>query len=408
MKKICCFILALFLASFLFSQEIIKNSDKPLSKNAGRILALQETLRIRDDGKEIVFEGPHDLQIGDDGCVYFYDRFNLYKFDNDGNFVFKIIKQGQGPGEASMRTYALLEKDEIVVLSPAPPKIMRFDLNGNLKYEKKVEYYPIEGFLGTIKGKVMGFFSQPKLPLDKRKPEGYMDFPIALAQFSPDFQKIEEKFSFPLKHYVIGSAWWPRSAFIYALKDEKILFVSHTAEYQIIKFNLEQNKIEKIFKRKYRRVKYPPQRELKPRPGLISPPAEEYYYDISKLLVHKDMLWVLTSTKDKMGNRLVDVYDMEGRYIDNFYLQFSEKITPRNFAYGTIAIKGDFLYTIDEDLNGNMSIGKYSPGFSVLNHCSALTGIHLPSGVVRISPICLRYTRKIISLPITLERSSHF
>lgn len=60
------------------------------------------------------------------------------------------------------------------------------------------------------------------------------------------------------------------------------------------------------------------------------------------LLVYKDRLWVFTSTRDKNNNRLVDVFDMEGAYVDNFYLAYPEGRQPRNFAYGTVVIKGVF------------------------------------------------------------------
>ena len=47
-------------------QQFVQNPEKPLSKNAGRTIILKEVMRIRDDGKETIFRGPYDLQVGED------------------------------------------------------------------------------------------------------------------------------------------------------------------------------------------------------------------------------------------------------------------------------------------------------------------------------------------------------
>ena len=169
------------------------------------------------------------------------------------------------------------------------------------------------------------------------------------------------RYSFPVENVVLKrNAWYPRARLDFVLKDSTCMFVSHTAEYNIIKFNIEENKAEKIFSRKYKRVKYPPELNPKPRSGVITSPPREYYYDIAKLLVYKDQLWVFTSTKDGDNNRLVDVFDMDGAYIDSFYLAYPEGRLPRNFAYGTVAVKGDHFYSVDEDEEGFFSIAKYT------------------------------------------------
>ena len=143
----------------------------------------------------------------------------------------------------------------------------------------------------------------------------------------------------------------------YAFKDTENLFVTHTSEYKIIKFNIEKNIVERIFSRKYDRIKNPKKKRKLP-PGALSQPPYKYYHDISKILIHKDQLWVITSTRDKQNRRLVDVYNMKGEYIDNFYLEFPANMTPRNFAHGTIVVKEGYIYTIDEHSDGYISIAK--------------------------------------------------
>lgn len=61
--------------------------------------------------------------------------------------------------------------------------------------------------------------------------------------------------------------------------------------------------------------------------------------------------------KDNM--RLIDVYDMEGNYIDYFYLQFPENNHYQGISSTLITDEG-FLFTQDSHIDtGIKSIGKY-------------------------------------------------
>jgi len=359
MRKIVLLLIVIILFKvIIFAQIFVKNPEKPFNKNAGRVVKLKEISRIRDSAPEIIFKAPYDLKVGQVGNVYFCDNFNLYRFDDEGKFVFKIIREGQGPGEATGKTTYLLMNDEIIVLSESPPKIMRFDLKGNYKSEKRFELMHGFKFIGMIKDKVYGFSGD--VPSDGYAKEGFIDFPTNLYEISNNFDNINKVYSFPINYYVYkGFAWWPRATLDYAKMDGKYLFVTHTASYQIIKYDIEKRRIENIFKRKYRRVKIKKQYTNKPKAGGISAPPLKFYEDISKLLIHKDELWVFTSTKDKKNRRLIDVYNLEGKYTDNFYLEYPEKISPRNFAYDSILLVGEYIYSIDEHADGDLSIGRY-------------------------------------------------
>ena len=357
MKRSALILTFIFVFSYIIlSQTVIENPKKPKNKSAGRIVRLKEMMRIRDDGVEIIFKAPYDLQVGNDGSIYFYDDWKLYKFSNEGKFVFKIIKSGQGPGEAIMRTSYLLTKDEILIQAINPLKIMRFDFLGSFKGEKRTELTRTFDFVGFSEDKIYGILGER--PDEAFGKEGFVDSPYCLYEITDNFNLLNKKYSFPIKFYVIRNAWFGRSRLDFAFKDTEDLFVTHTSEYKIIKFNIEKNIVERIFSRKYDRVKYPQKKEKLP-PDVLSPPPFKYYIDVSKLLIHENQLWVITSTRDKQNRRLVDVYNMKGEYIDNFYLEFTTDITPRNFVYGTIIAKEGFIYTIDEHTDGFFSIAKY-------------------------------------------------
>ena len=42
----------------LWTQQVIENPEKPLAKNAGRVLKLQEIWRITDNSSEFYFKSP--------------------------------------------------------------------------------------------------------------------------------------------------------------------------------------------------------------------------------------------------------------------------------------------------------------------------------------------------------------
>jgi len=68
--------------------------------------------------------------------------------------------------------------------------------------------------------------------------------------------------------------------------------------------------------------------------------------DIRELLVYKDHLWVITSTYEEDKGYLVDVFNPEGKYVDNFYLKLADKTTFLTLGFYQIAIWGDFLFHI--------------------------------------------------------------
>ena len=92
--------IGLLASAICFGQTVVENPKQPSNPEAGRTVKLLEQMRIRDDGKEIVFKYPYQLQVGDDGSIHFANGFEHFKYDAQGRFVFKIVKSGQGPGEA--------------------------------------------------------------------------------------------------------------------------------------------------------------------------------------------------------------------------------------------------------------------------------------------------------------------
>ncbi len=366
MKKML--LLAFHFAAFsliLPAQEAIKNSDRPKSDRAGRTVMLKEAMRIRDDGEKAIFKLPKELFLMKDNSILFLDLVessNLYKFNQNGQFVFKILKKGQGPEECQWASNFMIDEDRIRVWAYNPPKLIDYDFDG--KFIKEIKTPRVVGlyFIGSIDGKIYGLHDEIHTS-DAIRQEGLIETPYRLYRISDNFQRWTKVYDFPMQHY-IKKTHWSRRGMIAVTAYKHYLFVVHTAEYKIVKFDIRRSQIDRIFTRKYERQKtqYSKDEEDWSDPELrgLRPPPFKYDFDIRGLNVVNDTLWVTTSTPHSSNSRrLIDVFDMEGNYIDNFFIQFPPN--DEKHFYGNFLISDDgFIFMIEQNEDdGLISIGKY-------------------------------------------------
>lgn len=347
------------LASALCSgQTVIENPKKPSSPEAGRTIKLIEQLRIRDDGKEIVFrEPPYQLQIGDDGSIYFANGFEHFKCDAQGRFVYRIVRSGQGPGEAQLATKALLTRGGVLIQAKNPPKLMRFGAKGEYIGEDRTTATDLYEFVMLKDGKIYAFLEETPPWNDVPRPD-YYEAPYSFCVLSPDLKEVRKTFQFPIRWYLRRGSGWKQARFDFAYKDLETIYVVHGIDYRIDVFNARTNKVERTITRKYDKVKRPPDPRER-QPAFNGPPPLEYSYDINKVLIAGDHIWVITSTRNERQSRLVDVFDAKGKYVDAFYLEFPSGFAPSQLLLGRVAMKNGFLYTVDEDTESLFSIAKY-------------------------------------------------
>lgn len=336
--------------------KIIKNPAEPMSGNMKRMVHLEEVLRIRDNGMDIVFRFPENLVVDRNENIYFLSAPHLYKYDKEGNFIFKIIGEGQGPGEAVpglRKNFAVID-DEIIIRAISPPKVMIFKLDGFFKNEIKMESFDRIEFIGSFEEKIYAL--QREVSWELKGKSGYIDFPTPVYEFSIDFQNYEKIHSFPVLHYFEGSAWFGQAFLEFAVKNTQSLYVVNTSEYRITRFNLKSKKIEEDITREFTRVKRP---KIKKKPGFTYGPDREYYQDIHKLLIFGNILWAFTAEKNEDGDWLIDVYDTDGRFVDYFFLIFPEGIEPKRYQSIQLIAWQDYLFSVDQDSEGYYSIAKY-------------------------------------------------
>ncbi len=166
-------------------------------------------------------------------------------------------------------------------------------------------------------------------------------------------------YSFPTKSYIrirkLGGRAAPSSIAMTQLEflgvQDRFLYISHTHEYLIKQFDLETNQISKMFRRDYPRARFETD-EYRP---------FKFYNDVHRLVAHKKDVWVLTSTFVEKKGILVDLFDEDGKYRDNFYLPLLNSKTGDGYhqLYFPVVVQGGFLYAIEHNEDWVFSVAKY-------------------------------------------------
>lgn len=350
MKKLLSLFLSLFIfTSVIHAQEIIENQDKPLSKNAGRVLKLKEVFRIIDIGTDYYFKYPSNLKVTSDGCFIISDEEQLLKFSPEGKFIKNLYKKGEGPGEIKNNFSYFIYKDEIYIYDLRANKIIHTDKEGDLIKDLRFKSGLLGSFLG-IKDDWLIFSKFTFPPLEERKYKLY-DVKHSIILISKNGETEKEIHNFPIKWFIAPGVMRSWAYFYSVLSDDsRHLFVSHTREYLIKVLDLKKGVVTRVFNRKYPRVKYVMKEWEKDFIRRYNAPEKKFEIDIFGLYIYKDMLWVKTSTKDKKKGVLIDVFNNEGKYIDNLYLKLNGSL---------MDIHGDSIFVRETDENENIQIVKY-------------------------------------------------
>jgi hypothetical protein len=348
-------------ASLLKAQSIIENPAKPHSADAGRVITLQEVLRISDREGRFFFKLPREILIGKDGCIYVLEDNQFLKFNPAGKFVANLIRWGQGPGELNDNiTDALVGDKEITLFSSNLVKAVRKDLQGaslkDLTFRK-----PFLNLIAEYKGSL--YFTQAEISAkDYKLKSGILEWNFRLVKVDASGTVIPTPTFLPLTESMMTRGGSVMIMGINKLEraqaDSRHFYLNHTPEYLVKVLDLESGEIVKSFRRDYERVSFV---EKSPSGSLFKTESPKYHNDICRLLLRGGKLWVVTSTFDKNKGILVDVFDREGRFVDNFFLPLPLRNIDRSYVGYDVcmAISGDFLYVIENDDDGLITLVKY-------------------------------------------------
>jgi hypothetical protein len=350
----------LLLACALGFGQIIENPVKPLAANAGRIVTLKEELRIEDTGEGYFFKNPGPIRVSPRGDIFFKDgQEQALLFDPKGRFVRNFYKKGQGPGELSTILDTWASPDRIY-LNGYPPKILVYDYEGNL-----VQELPLRGEL--LGGRFILAEPEDLLMYATGRPDpsggtGFRDLPWDIVEIAPDGSPLKTIASFPVPSFlqveeggtISVRAWNVLQVVAF---DSGSLFLNSSPEYMIENFNRDKKAVVLRFRRPYARQKRTGGGGFSTSSG-GGPAAPEFLPDIYALHLVDGRLWVQTSTVTEEKGILFDVFDIKGRYLDNFYVRSLKKTPDGQPARSLMTIAGGCAYFSEETAEGLIVIRK--------------------------------------------------
>jgi len=344
---------------------VVKNPESPLSDEAGRVLRLEEELRITDDQGGFYFKTPQNIKTGPDGSLFVLDDEQFLKFSRNGTFIKNLFRKGQGPGEFERIADYLFSGDEIIVLQGRPNKIVRLDEKGELINEIRPEK-GVSKLIACFGDRyVTAYSSFPKLEKAGEEPE-IIDVAWSLCFVREDGAVEDTGLGFPVKWFAqrLQNAIIANFIVDFTAKPfmEKYLVVYHSQEYKLKLLDLETRQIVRVFEREYKKVAQRPNKtgrvEVRPQVYTLVPPVD-YLNDIQNLFAQKDRIWAVTSTMDNDKGVLVDVFNQKGEYIDNFYFPLQHTVKLEGLSQHPMTVSGDSLYIVEYDENDIPSIVKY-------------------------------------------------
>jgi hypothetical protein len=352
-------------------QQTVDNPAKPLNPNAGRVVALRESIRITDEGTDqYYFEYPQRLHIAPNGSIFVLDREQLLQFSQEGKFIANYFKKGQGPGELNYVSDFVLTEKNLIVQNANPNKIVWFDFSGNLVKDTAVPYSGGSLQILLLMGEDYYFKKAPFPPIKEMKGmEAVFDNPQTVSSWREGAEQLRDLGIFPTQWYLRksehgGGGILPMVKFI-SIPNQKILFISHTPEYLVKALDVEDGSVSRLIRRLYERVKSPPELKEGIQGGAIVngkplvAPAPKYDNDIVNLFIHADDLWVATSTIDKEKGTLIDVFNSQGYYVDCFYVKLPKAPYKHLERPAPQVIAGDYLFAIEKNPDETYMIKKY-------------------------------------------------
>jgi len=318
MKKLNSLILLLLIFSLTSAQEIIENPEKPLSNKAGRILELKEEVKISDENGDFFFRFPYDASMNEEGYIFISDYMgsNIYDFNKR--------------------------------------KIIITDQEGDLISENSDEIETYNDFYGIYKNWfVLKKWIVPQGP-ERKTSKLYQD-KHTVVLLSKDGITKRDSYTFPNERFWIAisqgggfSIWDPFDAVL----DENLgyLYVSSSREYLIHVLDLNRGIVVRNFRRKYKRVKYEMRQSEIEFMKKHNNPKKKYKEDIKTLYMNQNLLWVETSTVDDDKGIMIDVFNQEGEFIDNFFLNLNGDL---------ISVHNNYIFVRETDEDENWVVKKY-------------------------------------------------
>ena len=338
------------------AQEVIENPKTPQNENAGRVLKLEEELRIDGQGEGYYFNGALKLLLDESGNIYICDswtsqqRSHLLKFFPDGKFLQDLYRQGEGPGEVQSAFGFALSETEVFLYDWMKRKVIVESPDGKFIKEFKTKSGSMGDFIGVFKDWLV--FSRGEHPKERKTSklydiENFIVFVSKDGEIEKDFSVFVNQTFYVSQAQGLGGMNW--DPFIATMGDG-LLFVCRSSEYLIEVLNLESGEITARFKREFLRFRHKQEKWEKDFESKFNAPRKKFEHDIEDLIYDRGCVWVKTSIEDKEKGSLFDLFDSKGQFLDSFYINIKGRI---------LKIDGAYLYSAESDEEELPLIVKY-------------------------------------------------
>jgi hypothetical protein len=328
------------------------------------LIAFKNVLEITDADESFYFKYPTSIYADTEENIYVLDSNRILKFSKEGNFVKNLVTKGQGPGEVTNISNLYLAEGKIIIHNNYPSKIIWMDSTGTFLKEFRLEKTDYVNFSHYYGGSY--FFFHSNIPAIKSS-ECYKDVDYIFSSVNQAGKKWTKIHAFPVKEYIVkhDSAFgsFTIARLITVVREGRYLMVSHTPEYKIKCFDLEEKRVIKEFGTDYQRQEIPGKLSAKFNRGrailngkMFRKPVQKHFNDIQQLLTYKNRIWVVTSTVDENKGVRVDVYNFNGDIIRQFYLLLHGQSDMYSHNW---YICGEFLYALDRPEKEEPKVLKY-------------------------------------------------
>lgn len=237
--------------------EVVLNHLEPyLLKGQPYHLNIKEETRI--DFEQAKYSGlglkePDFAEADSQGNIYVVEQYSasdffIYKFSPTGEFVKKLGKKGQGPGEIQGISGLVVNKsDHLLIADRSTGKLSEFDADGNLVKEMKAhhvmqEVVPLEN----------GNYLARRTAKDSSESRHWF-----LCLFNSNFEETKKLDSFDMSAYVPGR---PNPgtiiSFYWRVDGDRIYIGNEQRGYELWVYDLDGNLLRKI-RKEYKPVPYP-------------------------------------------------------------------------------------------------------------------------------------------------------
>lgn len=331
--------------------EVILNHIEPYGiKGEPNSFYLEEELVIdfeREDLSEFGLSDIRGFDVDSEGNIYISNflrkpEYLIYKFSDQGEFITKFARFGQGPGEAQIaRSISINNEDRIFTYDNGGRKIMVFDKDGGIITEFPYQWFQY-GFVCLFNGSYL----VTKNVIGERT--------MSLSIYNHDLEKVKELETVAFPNRPAATFWTVSEYFIYVSDDKRgyeirvydfkgKLIRKIRKEHRLVKLPLDERKsIEEAYKVLEKQI------GEKFDPYIHRPPFSKFFVDSD------ERLYVQTWEEgDKPDEYIHDIFNRDGAFIGRVSLNIFYK---KSTFYAIE--KNGYIYYLREKDDGFMELYK--------------------------------------------------